>query len=132
VTRRGEDYQILLYNYCHYNELYNQFDYSQVTSKNRYGIFNETAPNRFDLRLEELNGHYLLEQMRVNRKHGSSFDAWVEMGAPDKLTAEGRAYLDRMAQPQYRTWIEKAHEFIELDVKLEPHEIQLILVTKQY
>jgi xylan 1,4-beta-xylosidase len=132
VTRRGEDYQILLYNYCHYNELYNQFDYSQVTSKNRYGIFNETAPNRFGLRLEEFNGHYLLEQMRVNRKHGSSFDAWVEMGAPDKLTAEGRAYLDRMAQPQYRTWIEKAHEFIELDVKLEPHEIQLILVTKQY
>ncbi|OCT15191.1 hypothetical protein A8709_13895 [Paenibacillus pectinilyticus] len=132
VTRRGEDYQILLYNYCHYNELYNQFDYSQVTSKNRYGIFNDAAPNRFGLRLEELNGHYRMEQMRVNRKHGSSFDAWVEMGAPDELTVEGRAYLDRMAQPQYRTWQEKTQEVIELDVELESHEIQLILATKQY
>lgn len=133
VTRRGDDYQILLYQYCHYNELYSHFDYSQISPKSRYGIFQERNAKRINIQLDGLiGGTYTMDQMRVNRHQGSSYDAWVAMGAPDELSVEGKSHLQRMSEPSFRTWKEEVVGSIQLEVDLEPHEIQLILLRKQF
>ncbi|GLX67507.1 beta-xylosidase [Paenibacillus glycanilyticus] len=132
VTRRGDDYQILLYHYCHYNDLYDRFDYSQLTSISRYGVFLNSELEEVKVRLHSLNGDFTIEEQWVNRKQGSSFDAWVEMGAPDILNGAGHNHLVRMAEPGYRTRMERAEGIMELKAVLEPHEIRLVTIKRRY
>jgi xylan 1,4-beta-xylosidase len=132
VTRRGDEYQVLFYHYCHYNELYDQFDYSQLSQTSRYGVFLNTDVKEVGLRLHGLNGKYVIEEQWVNRNQGSSYDAWVEMGGPDMLSAAGYQHLNRRAEPGYRTRIELAQNILELKATLEPHEIRLLIINRKY
>lgn len=132
VTKKGEDYQLLFYNYCHYNDLYSSLDHSQISYLNRYNVFNETTTKEYNLSLKVNRGQYQLEKLRVNRESGSSFDAWVKMGSPEKLSEYGYKYLVNASEPGYNTWIEKVDEEININTDILPHEIQLIIIKKLY
>lgn len=128
----GENYQILLYNYCHTNSLYSTMDYSQITMVNRYDAFETGEAMNVSICLEGITGQYAVEQFSVNRDHGSSFDAWVRMGAPKLLTKAGLKHLEACAEPAYRVWEMQCDQEMTLETALEPHEIQLIILTKKY
>ncbi|MDU5110220.1 MAG: AraC family transcriptional regulator [Clostridium sp.] len=132
VTKKGQDYQLLFYNYCHYNDLYRSLDYSQISHLNRYNVFNEATIKEYNLSLKVQNGKYQLEKFRVNRESGSSFDAWVSMGAPETLSEYGYKYLENASEPGYMTWIKNVDKEININTELSPHEIQLIIIKKLY
>lgn len=132
VTREGEDIQILLFNYCHYNNLYAHFDYSQLSSLKRYDVFDNVKSLNHQIVLDGLSGKYRIEIQRVNREQGSAYDAWVKMGGPDDLSKDAYDFLSAASMPGYRTWEVEVSRPLNLDVELKPHEIQLIQLKRSY
>ena len=132
VTKKGEDYQLLFYNYCHYNDLYSTLDYSQISHLNRYDVFMDSTEREYNLLLRINKGQYQLEKFRVNREVGSSFDAWVKMGAPEIVSEDGYKYLESASEVGYKTWMENVEEDININTELLPHEIQLVIIKKIY
>ncbi len=132
VTKNGEDYQILLHNYCHYNQLYSRFDYSQISQLNRYEVFQNQVKKNILLKLSGVKGDYSVEIYRSNRKQGSSYDAWVNMGAPKQISKGAYECLQAASIPTYEYIEQHIEGDYEIDIELEPHEIQLIILTKQY
>lgn len=123
-------YQILLYHYVHYNALYRQFDYSQISPLQRYDVFESANPKDVDILLKDLQGEYVITTERVNRNHGSAFDAWVRMGAPEYVIGRSLEALQAAAVPSYHERVVEATGELLLSAVLEPHEIQLIQVKK--
>ena len=47
-----------------------------------YDLFDIQPPREFALRLDGVGASARVQMTRFDRKHGSSYDAWVDMGAP--------------------------------------------------
>ncbi|WP_042276338.1 GH39 family glycosyl hydrolase [[Clostridium] dakarense] len=126
ITKNSRGYQIILYNYCHFDKLYMSMDTSKITFKDRYNVFKNDNPKEFNFKLENINdGKYEIKEYRVNREQGSSFDAWVEMGAPTYLQAEEIKYLKGKSNPGYKRKNENVKKYYKINTILEPHEIVL-------
>lgn len=132
VTKRGNNYQILLYNYSHPNKLYRTFDSSQLSSTSRYTVFENERIKSYQLKLRGLEGEFTMKKQIVNRDQGSSFDAWVKMGAPDEMDASSVNYLKSRAEPGVHVQPLIINNEILLHTELHPHEIQLIEIKKKY
>lgn len=132
ITKKGEDFVLLLYNYCHYNQLYGSLDYSQITETNRYNVFEDTTDKIYNLSMKIKSGKYIVEKFRVNRDEGSIFDAWVNMGHPNNLSKEGYRYLENKSQPSYMTREEVVEGNLFINTEVLAHEIQLINIKKIY
>jgi xylan 1,4-beta-xylosidase len=132
VTKKGENYQILLFNYSHPNYLYRTFDYSQLSQTSRYTVFEDDKATAFHLTLNSIDGNYRVKKQTVNRNQGSSFDSWVAMGAPLDLDNEGVRYLKGKAEPGIHVEDVLIQQKYTLITELQPHEIQLIELNKRY
>lgn len=132
VTKKDGDYQLLFYNYCHYNDLYSALDCSQISDLNRYDVFKESIEKGYSLSIQLNEGKYQVEKFRVNREEGSSFDAWITMGAPEILSEDGYSHLQKASNCGYRTWIENVEENFNMNTEVLPHEIQLVSIKKVY
>ena len=132
VTKRGNDYQILLYNYSHPSKLYRTFDSSQLSATSRYTVFENERIKSYQLKLHGLEGEFTVKKQMVNRDQGSAFDAWVKMGAPDEVDESAINYLKSRAEPSMDIQsLTIDNEFL-LQTELQPHEIQLIELKKKY
>lgn len=132
VTRSGENYQILLFNYSHPNLLYRNFDYSQLSPTNRYNVFEKDTVKSFQLTLEGLQGEYRVKKQYVNREQGSSYDAWVDSGAPNEMDKDTFNYIKGRAEPGVKIQDISVQNKYDLETVLQPHEIQLIEVKRCY
>lgn len=90
--------QVLLWNYCHYTEAFAAGDASKLTSTDRYGAFEGGETQRVRLEAAGPTGWYRIYTTRFDRQHGSSFDAWVAMGAPTYPDQDQIALLHRAAE----------------------------------
>ncbi len=124
-----EIYQIYLYNYVHYDKLYRYRHMVNISRCSRYRVFENDDDIFVTLRITGLNSGFLKKRVhKITREHGSSYDAWVRMGAPQRLDDEEKEILLHAADPEYRT------ERIEINDKeplvisesLKPHEVALI------
>ncbi|KAB2331313.1 GH39 family glycosyl hydrolase [Bacillus mesophilum] len=132
VTKRGEDYQIIIYNYSHPNYLYRSFDYSQLSQESRYSVFEDEKVQAFQVTLNGMNGGYRMRKQYVNREQGSSYDSWVNIGAPIDLDDETVGYLKGKAEPGIKIEDISANQSYTLITELLPHEIQFIEFKKRY
>ena len=132
VTKRGHEYQILLYNYSHPNKLYRTFDSSQLSSTSRYTVFENEKIKTYQLNLLGLEGEFTMKKQTVNRNQGSSFDAWVNMGAPKEMDASSINYLKSQAEPGIHIKPLILNNEFTLQTELQPHEIQLIEIKRKY
>ena len=127
VTSGRGGYQVLTFNYCHFDDLYALGDISFIDSVNRYNGFKDVKTVKLELELTGLpSGKYRIVTRTIGRKHGSSYDRWVEMGAPKSLCSEEVEYLKAGARPRMTS------QYVEVDNSrtcisiLEPHGAQLI------
>ncbi|MFJ8527445.1 helix-turn-helix domain-containing protein [Bacillus sp. NPDC094106] len=127
VTSGRGGYQVLTFNYCHFDDLYALGDISFIDSVNRYNGFKDVKTVKLELELTGLpSGKYRIVTRTIGRKHGSSYDRWVEMGAPKSLCSEDVEYLKAGARPRMTS------QYVEVDNGrtcisiLEPHGAQLI------
>ncbi|MGZ9583041.1 GH39 family glycosyl hydrolase [Paenibacillus marinisediminis] len=133
VTAGEGAYQILMYNYCHFDDLYALGDTSFINERSRYNGFKDEKTLKFTLELKDLpNGKYKVITHTISRQHGSSYDKWVEMGAPDSLTKEDVDYLKENSHPRRHVQfldIEGGRTFVST---LEPHGVELIELLLVY
>ena len=134
ITRNDSSYQILLYNYQHYSELYARGEVFDMTFTNRYTPFPGAAQQKFTLSMEDLtDSEYLLSETILNAKHGSSFDKWVESGALPLTSREDLEYLQSVSLPKiHKELINTAAHKLELSFTLDPHEVRLIEIVPVY
>lgn len=132
MTRKNDgSLQLLLYHYVHVDHLFSSGDWSGFSSSTRYDVFEEKGSKRFDVMLNELSGVYKCTSYQLDREHGSVFDEWLHMGAPQSLTGEEIAYLDSRSGPQIRTELVKGDSWSK-EITLPPHGVLLITLDKQF
>ena len=71
-------------------------------------------------------GRYRLHCRTVGPEHGSVYEAWRRMGAPEPLTEGDLSYLARLAQPHRRTEILTVNDSLIWRLRCAPGEIHLI------
>ena len=130
VSEKREEIQIFLYHYCHYNLLYRYRHMVNISKTNREEVFVHRNLKAFYIRLQNLpEKDYTICRYGITKQGGSSYDAWVRMGAPSPLKEEERELLRRMAYPEYHTEQVKCIDG-ELTIKsnLSPHDVWLIRI----
>ncbi|MBQ8555825.1 MAG: helix-turn-helix domain-containing protein [Clostridia bacterium] len=130
LTRQGSAYQLMLYHYRHYSDLYASGEMFDVTETDRYTAFGPYRKRAFDIRLSGIaDGPWQAQEYILNRQHGSAFDQWVEMGAPEVLTQQETELLKHLSQPMLRRSVRvvQAGE-MHIRTELEPLEVRLILL----
>lgn len=128
VTCDGEDIKLLLYHYYHYDLLY-QRHYSLKSD----GIFKFQNSISFRICLKHMApGNYTVTTQSISQENGSSYDTWLYMGAPDRLTFAQLEYIKQVSKPRIETHIESIGESYLLETKLRSHEVQLITIHRMH
>ncbi|ANS74546.1 hypothetical protein AWM70_08075 [Paenibacillus yonginensis] len=127
VTADNRGYQILAYNYCHFDDLYAIGDTSFISDTHRYNAFKDEKTIKLEIELKGIpSGHYRMITHTVNRAHGSSFDEWVKMGSPANVNHEDIQYLKAVSIPKRESHTLKIEEKWTYTSILEPHAISLV------
>ncbi|MBN1468484.1 MAG: helix-turn-helix domain-containing protein [Fusobacteriaceae bacterium] len=132
ITRKENSYQILLYNHLYYNEKYQSGNFEDIDSINRYDIFDKGFQKEIIINLNNLpTGNYLIKKHYLNKSSGSVYDAWKEMGAPQKLSKEIYEYLK--AKEKMKLHFNNIFITERLNIKeiLEDHEVIFISLEKE-
>ncbi|WP_242235933.1 helix-turn-helix domain-containing protein [Bacillus cereus group sp. BfR-BA-01316] len=133
VTSGHGGYQVLVFNYCHFDDLYALGDISFIDEVNRYNGFKDVKTMKIELELTNLpSGTYRMITRTLGRKHGSSYDRWVEMGAPKSLCSEDVEYLKAATHPRMTSQYIEVHNGQTCISILEPHGIELIELIPVY
>lgn len=103
ITQRGKEIQIFLYNYSHYDLLYCYRHAVNMSRTNRYQVFVPKEPQAFYIHLENAEaGQYEIRRYGITKEGGSSYDAWVKMGALEPLDEQEEKMLRSLSEPVYR------------------------------
>ncbi len=99
----------------------------------RYQIFRGAENKELSFSLSGMaEGEYRITEHIVNRRYGSCFDKWVEMGAVPLTTEEETEALKQLSHPLLKirnyTVINQQLDYEDI---LEPHEIRLIQLSKK-
>ena len=131
IAASETELQIFLYNYCHYDMLYRYRHTAHINGAERYRVFNEKPPRQYHISLEGLApGPHRVRRYSIGRAAGSAYDAWLGMGAPDKLSLEEEMLLQSLSHPAYRRETVDSALTLSLGAWLSPHEVQLITVSR--
>lgn len=133
ITKQDDTYAILLYHYRHFSNLYARGERFDMTFTDRYTPFSPENQLDAHISIRDIpNGEYTVTETIVSRHSGSSFDTWLSMGAPDRLTANEQKTLAARSVPaisKYRSSIQNG--VLELDALLDMLEIRLLRIEKE-
>lgn len=131
ATRQGNSYRILLYNYRHFSHLYALGERFDMTFTDRYTPFDPVQQLDVHIALDGVpNGVYTVRETVLNRKSGSAFDQWLEMGALEPDTQQELAVLEALSTPKYSKYLAEAKDrTLELDAMMDMLEVRLITIA---
>lgn len=136
-SKNGKKIQIGLYNYCHINpetHINHELTENEQCNIDRYYGFEDKGVmiSHFYLRgMQE--GTYSKTIYSINRDHGSSYDRWMEIGAPEILMESQLNYLEKSSLPNQnyeKIYIEKYSELL-ISAVLDTHEVRVICIEKR-
>lgn len=131
ITRDNEEYQIILYYYQHFSNIYAMGENFDMTFTERYTPFTEERKKERAFHLHHIpNGKYLIRETYVNRKSGSCFDKWLDMGGLP-LDNEEIITLKALSVPIVNKYtVDVTENTLHYNVVMEPLEIRLIQIKK--
>ena len=131
VTRQAGEYRIMLCNYRHFSRLYAHGERFDMTFTDRYTPFSPEQALDVHLCLNNVpDGDYTVRETIVNRRWGSAFDKWVEMGAVEPDTPEELQTLAALSVPMRSRYLARAeNKSLQIDALLDPLELRLITLT---
>ena len=132
IARSDDDYSILLYHYVHVDPLFASGDWSGLTERDRYTVFEEKGDLEVALHLDGLSGDYKATTYLLDRDHGSLFDEWARMGAPGTPSEEEIDYLRRRTGPAVTVELLEAVSSFDRRFVIPPHGVQLVTLRRQY
>ena len=120
----------MMYNYRHFSHLYALGERFDMTFTDRYTPFDPVQQLDVHLSLGDMrNGKYLIRETILNRKSGSAFDQWVNMGALELDTDQERNALAALSTPFCSKYTAEAkNHTLELDAMLDMLEVRLITI----
>ena len=124
ITRRMEDYQIIVWNYCYYTDDFAKGNRSRLSLSGRDEIFNNKLEN-ISLNIK-LDGKYK-QTVYVLDKNASAVHNWINIGAPQYMTPDQVKILKGKSRPLEA--VNTVSEF-SLDVDLKPHEVRMYILSK--
>ncbi len=132
LTRQDGEYQLMLYHYRHYSDLYASGEMFDMTETDRYTAFGTHRRRAFSITLSGLDdGPWQVTEYVLNRQHGSAFDTWVDMGAPALRTCEELDLLRSLSQPMlHRRSLAAQQGELRLTAELEPLEVRFLSIRK--
>lgn len=133
ITSSKKGYEMILYNYCHFDKLYCQGDTSKITIEDRYDVFTNNYNKEVKLLLKGFKeGLYEIKEYSVNRRNGSPYDTWLAMVGDGDLNLEEIDYLNNKSIPSYSKTQENINSEYLINRELTPHEIRLIEINIKY
>lgn len=130
VTRSGYGCHILLYNYSFFSEDFLQGKSRPLSRKDRYQIFEAGRQKSFILDLALEPGSYRIERHVLDREHGSIYDGWVRMGAPDFIDRICYDYLNKLAYPDVNIQYKNIHGSLVFSEQVPQHGILLLSLIR--
>ena len=133
IAKDFKGYTVYLYNYCHFDKIYCMSDVSNISIKERYNVFIDKIFN-IDLKLSnfEKDGNYNVTSYSISKEHGSSFDTWINMGAPDYLDSDDIEYINNTSVPYKRKFTTNIDKEFIIKEELNPHEVKVYSFVKSY
>ncbi|GKX66954.1 helix-turn-helix domain-containing protein [Inconstantimicrobium mannanitabidum] len=126
VTKNEEEeYQILLYSYN--EELESLSDINSI-SKLR-GVKN-TTQKKYNLNIVNINSNCRITTYEVNEGMGSSYNYWIGMGRPKRLSKEEKEILHKASFPKINFKYTKKSPLLNLQAKLPGYSAQLIIIKE--
>ncbi len=129
TEEKEERIQIFLYNYVHYDMLYRHRHAVNISRTDRYRVFQTGENLTFSVQMQKVpQGEYRLQCYKITREHGSTYDRWAEMGAPEVMTPEEKEIVCHSADPEYRVWRQTVGEeqILRIQEHLNIHEVACI------
>jgi xylan 1,4-beta-xylosidase len=130
ITSKGKNFQILLYNFVYFDDLFRTGDRSLLSYLERYNVFKAVSNKDVNLMLTLESGKYKIKRSRLNRESGSSFDAWLRMGAPEHIYPDIYAFLKSREIPEISISMETVRKQLVLNDLVAPHGVLLIEIDK--
>ena len=137
TTGHKGNYQILIWNYVHYNASYCINHLNGLPIDKTYTAFEEAPDRNVNLRLTGIpEGRYLIVRHTISRREGSLLDIFLKSldegntSVPEllsllrNLTKEEISYYKNISVPGRTTYLADCRDFI-LTASLAPHEIRL-------
>ena len=133
TTNAINTYNIVLYNYAHFTDLYCLTTGEGVTHDNVYTVFDDAATKDITITLNGLEpGRYKVVTTTLNREHGSLFDEWIRYGIIDGLQPHDIRYLEDIVHPQRAVrYHESCDGTLRLSMQMLPHEIKFLLLLRE-
>lgn len=132
ITKKGGDVQIIMYNYCHYDNNYRKLDPSNINYDNRYQVFVNSYDKDIAINISGFcSGTYRIRETSVSRESGSAYDQWVLCGSPGHMTEYETEILKRNSYPKFKVKIQQIDNILTVKKTLTPHEVVLIEIERQ-
>lgn len=129
LTRKGDSYQLILYNYKHFSSLYAQGEKFDMTHTNRYTTFAPEETSEMNITIA--NPAYTLYQVSeysLGRHSGSSYDKWVELGAIEPEDDDDITLLKNLSTPAVSKYqLSTDDGQLKISSVLEQLEVKLFL-----
>ncbi len=130
VTKSCEGLQILTYNYAELDDLYAVGELSHIEFLNRYNVYKAKEDSYFDLIINDIFGTYEISTYQLNRHHGSVYDEWVKIGAPEEMDKDQLNLLKLKEKPKITVETIKLEGRYQKDIMVPIHGVEMITLNK--
>lgn len=134
ITKKSSyNYEIITYNYKHFDYFYCLSEETSVKIEQYYNIFENGQNLSLTINLQGTkSGRYRVKKYVLNREHGSVFDEWLNMNAIHNIKKDEIDYLKQICVPKQTVFYIESIDEIKLESVLSPHEVNFYEITFEY
>ena len=131
ITSKENKIIILVNNYSHYSNLYAENEYYQISEQERYHCFPKSTNIKFSFEINNLPyKDCKIKTTTISKNNGSSFDKWLEIGAPKVMTNDEIEKLKILSEPSIYISNKIINESkLSVECNIAPLETKLIEIT---
>ncbi|MCD8216833.1 MAG: helix-turn-helix domain-containing protein [Clostridiales bacterium] len=118
LARKENTWQLFIYHLVEFENFYMNMDPSTLDSTHRYAIYTNMDDLHVNITLHFPAGSYYVRRFEVSREHGSAYDTWVQIGAPESFSKDLEDYLLDSSVPLETYNIHSVVDFLILDEKI--------------
>ena len=131
ITTKENKIIILVNNYSHYSNLYAENEYYQISEQQRYHCFPKSTNIKFTFNITNVGyKECKIKTTMLTKSSGSSFDKWLEVGAPENMDNNELEILRHTSEMHYH--IENKNIIdskLNIECIVAPLETKLIEIT---
>lgn len=130
ITKNKDRFHILIYNLSDYQKSKASNELEYISDKHRYQIFCNTQTLVFQGTFDVPHGNYFIKSYMLDQQHGSPYDTWLNMGAPEPLDDEVTTALLHTPYMDIHYTYQNNTEQIYLEEQIQVHGILLFEIRK--